>query len=180
MPRNYRSAQLGRKRHFKSRSKETHAAAEPGDWRRSAIPSFVSALVSPVLIFYGAGYLLSFGYFFVLGPSLMTAFSPTELALAGFSRLTSTLTVILFVAFFLATVAYVAAARTTRLATKSVDWFAGGMCLIGALWIVLAIGQANFLGGLLCIVAVFMLGGFGIAFLLGQQDWFRKEGHPWR
>ena len=47
----------------------------------------VSRKVAAIFRRNGAGYLLSFGYFFAMGPALMTAFSPSELALAGFTRM---------------------------------------------------------------------------------------------
>ncbi len=148
-----------------------------------ALPALVAAVASPVILFYGAGYLLSFGYFLSIGPAFMTAFSPTELALVGFARLSGAIVVCAFLTFLAVTASYIASSRAgisqPRL-SKGADLLSGGVCLVAATFIVAASLNAAFLAMLMAIISLVMVGGMGIAFLFGKQDELRRRGNPWR
>ena len=134
------------------------------------------------MIFYGAGYLLSFGYFFAMGPALMTAFGSNELALMGFARLSGSTAVIAFVAFFAITLSFYLGSlkRPTIVPLRWAGPFAGAVCLAGVVFIAWASWGANFLAVMLGIVAIFVVGGIGMAILAGKEQALRRKGHPWR
>lgn len=151
------------------------------DSQGAILPALIVAAASPVAIFYGAGYLLSFGYFFAMGPALMTAFSPSEIALVGFTRMAGTVAVGAFFAFFLVTATHLIASRTAGPAMKrGADLFGGTVCFLAAAAVGALSWRAGFLAVLLGIVAVFVMGGIGTAFLLGREDWVRRRSNPWR
>lgn len=159
----------------------TKPSRSPANVRTTSVSALLVAAASPVVIFYGAGYLLSFGYFFAIGPALMTAFSPSEIALAGFTRMAGTVAVGAFFAFFLVTVTHlVATSSSRRRVQRGADLFAGGVCIAAAIAIGALSWRAGFLAVLLGIVAVFMVGGIGVAFFLGREDWVKQRDNPWR
>jgi hypothetical protein len=155
------------------------------DTRAPAAISFsllLGALLSPVVIFYGAGYLLSFGYFFGMGPALMTAFGSNELALMGFARLSGPIAALSFVAFFGVTAGfYLGSIKTPAIVPRRwANAFAGAVCLAAALFIAWASWRANFLATMLGIVAIFVVGAIGVAIVAGKEEALRRSGHPWR
>jgi len=148
-----------------------------------AWPALIAATASPVFFFYGAGYLLAFGYFFGMGPALMTAFAPTELALVGFARLSGTMAISAFVTFFVVTASYLIATRAKARRPKlsrGANYFSAAVCLIAAIFIARASWQAGFLSALLGIVTLFIVGGIGVTFLFERDEWVRRRDHPWR
>jgi len=149
----------------------------------SALPAMIAAAASPVILFYGVGYLLAFGYFLALGPALMTAFSPTELALVGFARLSGAIAVSAFLAFLAISLSALVSARVRhrrpQLSGKA-DIVSGGVCLAAVAMIAMTSLTAGFLATMLAIVALVMMGGFAVAFLVGRQAWLVHRGGPWR
>jgi hypothetical protein len=168
----------------KPRPRPTPPARAPHPATPPAVPFTVllGALLSPVVIFYGAGYLLSFGYFFAIGPALMTAFGSNELALIGFARLSGPIAVLSFIAFFAVTAGfYLGSIKTPILVPQRwANAFAGIVCLAAAAFIAWASWRASFLATMLGIVAIFVVGAIGVAIVAGKEDSLRRAGHPWR
>lgn len=142
----------------------------------------LGALLSPVVVFYGAGYLLSFGYFFALGPGLMTAFGSNELALMGFARLSGSIAVFAFVAFFLVTIGFYAGSLRLPVSVppRLANAAAVAVCLAGMLFVGWASRGSNFLATMLGIIAIFVVGGICLAIVTGKERHIRRAGHPWR
>ncbi|WP_131819295.1 hypothetical protein [Sphingomonas jatrophae] len=132
-----------------------------------------------MVAFYGAGYLLAFGYFLGMGPGLMTGFSLSELALVGFARLSGEVAVGAFLAFFMVTAAHLLAAWTPKPRTaKHAERFAGAVSAAAAVAIVAASWHAGFLAALLGVVAATMSVVFAAASRSAARTGSAGRGTP--
>ncbi|MET0269847.1 MAG: hypothetical protein ABW173_05410 [Sphingomonas sp.] len=154
----------------------------PAGFVAGQLPVLLAALLSPVVIFYGAGYLLSFGYFFVMGPALMTAFGSSELALMGFARLSGPLAVLTFLGFFAVTASvHLGSIRMPVVVPpRFANGVAGIVCFAAAGFVGWASWRANLLAAMLGLVAIFVVAAIGVAVMTGREEAMRRAGHPWR
>lgn len=148
-----------------------------------AIPALIAATASPVILFYTVGYLLAFGYFLTPGPALMTIFSPTELALVGFARLSGTIATGVFLAFIAVSASYCLPRSTSRSRSHGsikAKFFTGSIGFVATIMIVVESVGAGYLATLLAIVALIITLGMTVAFLRGKEDSLRRRDNPWR
>ncbi|MET0374443.1 MAG: hypothetical protein ABW128_09320, partial [Rhizorhabdus sp.] len=134
------------------------------------------------LAFYVGGTLLSFGFFFSIGLTPLTAFSPTEVAMAGWLRIAgSTFLVapVLVIASVVAwpvssTVADKVLEKRPQLATAALSALVAVGCIMGAAW------AQGVLQALLSAITATLFGVFAIAFAFKREEALRKRVRPLR
>lgn len=131
----------------------------------------IATIISPAIIFYVGGCLLSFGYFGAMGPGLLTAFSPTELALAGFARITTSMAALAVLAVLLTIVASAWARFTVPAASTPIrDRLLGLLCILDGVLIASALFTMGLYSSLLGITGVALITIIGVALLMGWDE----------
>lgn len=144
------------------------------------MPSLVATIISPVVLFYTGGCLLSFGYFQRMSPAMLTAFSPTELALSGFARITNSIAILSVLALLLTLLASIAARYASTFPAKSSwDRLLGVLCMLSAGMMVFGLFSMGLYASLLGIVGIVLTAMIGGALLLGWEERLRRNAKPY-
>ena len=134
----------------------------------------LAAVASPIVLFYTGGCLLSLGYFQPMGPALLTAFSPTELALAGFARITNVAVGVAVIAVLLTLLALVLARFIpARSASLIGDRFLGILCVADALMIAGGLFSMEIYSGMLGLLASLVTLAIGIVLIKNWREQVR-------
>lgn len=158
------------------------AVAPPPKSSLDFLVQLAPVLAGLPLLFYIGGTLLSLGFFFTIGLTALTAFSPTEIAMAGWLRIAAG-SFIVFPALAIASV--VAWPTSSAVADKLMDRrpqaTSVALCIIVALGCIFGtIYARGVLQGLLSAVAATMFGVFAIAFAMKREEAMQARFRLWR
>lgn len=131
-------------------------------------------VASPIVLFYTGGCLLSLGYFQRMGPALFTAFSATELALAGFARITTVAAGLAVFAALMTLLASAVARIMPAWSTNAIsDRVLGILCIVDALLIVSGLFSMGIYSSLLGILTTILIMAIGLILIMQWQERFR-------